>query len=140
VGVEYFLDSNILLYASGGQQQAPKKHARALELLTIEFGVSGQVLAEFYQNATRKGPKPLSPDRAREWVVNLAKKPCQPITPQIVLSGIDISRRYQTSYWEGAIIAAAEALGATTLYSEDLNDGQLYGAVRVINPFLGSSE
>ncbi len=33
------------------------------------------------------------------------------------------------------VYAAAEAMGARTLYSEDLNSGQLYGDVRVVNPF-----
>ena len=46
-----------------------------------------------------------------------------------------MSVRFKISYWDGAIIAAAEALGAETLYTEDLNDGQLYGSVRVENPF-----
>ena len=36
---------------------------------------------------------------------------------------------------DGAIIAAAGALGARTLYSEDLSHDQLYGEVRVSNPF-----
>ncbi len=40
------------------------------------------------------------------------------------------------SYWDGAIIAAAQRLEAATLYSEDLNDGQVYGTVRVVNPYL----
>lgn len=34
-----------------------------------------------------------------------------------------------------AILAAAESMGAATVYSEDLNDGQLYGPLRVVNPF-----
>jgi predicted nucleic acid-binding protein len=33
------------------------------------------------------------------------------------------------------MLAAAEALGAETVYSEDLNTGQRYGRVRVVNPF-----
>ena len=33
-------------------------------------------------------------------------------------------------------VAAAEALGARTLFTEDLNHGQVYGSVRVVNPFL----
>jgi predicted nucleic acid-binding protein len=47
----------------------------------------------------------------------------------------EVSQRYRISYWDGAIVAAAEALGARTLYSEDLSDGQRYGPVRVENPF-----
>lgn len=135
-GVDLFLDSNVLLYAAGGRAQAPEKHARAVEVLQMEFGLSAQVLAEFYAAAVRKGPKPLAPEVARQWVINLAKKPCLPVDVNIVRSGIEISQRYQISYWDGAIIAAAERLGAKTLYTEDLGDGQLYGSVKVVNPFL----
>jgi predicted nucleic acid-binding protein len=94
------------------------------------------VLAEFYNVATRKGARPLTPETAERWVRTLAKKPCQSIDPAVVLAGIALSQRYQISYWDGAIIAAAERLGAKILYSEDLNHGQTYGSVRVENPFL----
>jgi predicted nucleic acid-binding protein len=30
---------------------------------------------------------------------------------------------------------AAQELGCDTLYSEDLNAGQVYGGIRVVNPF-----
>jgi predicted nucleic acid-binding protein len=52
---------------------------------------------------------------------------------------LDIKKRYQTSYWDAAILAAAASAGCTTLLSEDLNDGQNYDFVHVINPFLGQS-
>ena len=48
---------------------------------------------------------------------------------------MEISERYQISYWDGAIIAAAEALRAEPLYSEDLNHEQQYGSVQVRDPF-----
>ena len=54
----------------------------------------------------------------------------------VVKIAIEISQRFQISYWDGAIIAATEALGARTLYTEDLNHGQVFGAIRVVNPFL----
>jgi predicted nucleic acid-binding protein len=41
------------------------------------------------------------------------------------------------SYWDAAILAAASQMGCQTLYSEDLNDGQTYDGVTVINPFSG---
>ena len=50
---------------------------------------------------------------------------------------MEVSRRFRIRYWDGAIVAAAEALGAATLYTEDLNNGQLYGSVRAVNPFAG---
>jgi predicted nucleic acid-binding protein len=49
---------------------------------------------------------------------------------------LEVRKRYQISYWDSAIIAAAAELGCETVYSEDLNHGQLYAGVRVINPFL----
>lgn len=133
---EVFLDTNILIYAALGSVDEPAKYERAVELLTTRFGTSGQVLAEFYVNAQRKGSVPLTADEAREWVMRLSKKAFQPVDFAVVRTGIDHARRYQLSYWDGAIIAAAERLGAKTVYSEDLNHGQTYGSVRVVNPFL----
>lgn len=134
--VDLFLDSDVLLYAAGGRAEAPEKHARALEILMMDFGVSSQVLAEFYVHATRKGPVSLAPEVAREWVAQLAKKPCQAVDAAVVQAGIALSQRYKTSYWDGAILAAAKRLGAKTVFSEDLNDGQDYDGVEVINPFM----
>ncbi len=134
---EVFLDPNILLYAALGQDHAGYRWDRAREIaLTEDYCTSGQVLAEFYNIATRKGAPPLTSEAASEWIRVIAMKPCQPVTPEVVLAGIDHARRYQLSYWDGAIIAAAERLGAKTVYSEDLNHGQTYGSVRVVNPFL----
>jgi len=48
---------------------------------------------------------------------------------------IELSERYRISYWDAAILSTAQALGCGTVYSEDLNDGQLYQQVRVANPF-----
>ncbi len=49
---------------------------------------------------------------------------------------LEVSVRYQISYWDGAIVAAAESISVPRLYSEDLNHGQRYGSVGVLNPFL----
>lgn len=42
---------------------------------------------------------------------------------------------YGISYWDAAIIAAARHLGCTVVYTEDLNAGQSYAGVVVVNPF-----
>ena len=42
---------------------------------------------------------------------------------------------YSSSTAPEDAVKRAEALGARELYSEDLNDGQAYGSVRVVNPF-----
>lgn len=135
-GAEVFLDTNILIYAALGSVDAPAKHERAVGLLATRFGTSAQVLAEFYVNAQRKGLRPLTQAEAQEWILRLSKKPFQPVDYKIVKGGIDLAHRHKISYWDGAIIAAAERLGARVLYSEDLNHGQAYGSVRIENPFL----
>ncbi len=135
-GADVFLDTNILLYAANGQGDSPAKWQVAYGLLTTSFGTSGQVIAEFYANATKKGPRPLGLEDARRWVGLLCQKPFVPVDGALVQSGIEISQRYKISYWDGAIVAAAERVGARILYSEDLNHGQAYGTVTVINPFI----
>ena len=101
-----------------------------------DFGISGQVLLEFYNAVTTKGGRPLTPDEAFSWIERFARLPLIPIDAMLVMKAIVISQRYRVSHWDGAIIAAAETLGAETLYTEDLNHGQLYGSVRALNPFL----
>jgi predicted nucleic acid-binding protein len=135
MSVEAVIDTNILLYAVSRLEEDRTKRECAEELLKIPFGISGQILQEFYVNVTRKIRTPLQPDAAREWIEQLAMLPCVPVDSALVRSGIAISQRYKIQYWDGAIIAAAEAFGAETVYSEDLNHGQLYGSVRVVNPF-----
>ncbi len=53
----------------------------------------------------------------------------------MVKQAIAISNRFKITYFDAAILAAAEAMGAKTVFTEDLNHGQHYGPVRVINPF-----
>ncbi len=133
--VPYFLDTNILIYAASKEDAKKRKIATNL-IEGVEFGISAQVLAEFYNSATIKMRRPLTEDQAEEWVSLLVQQRCLAVDAGIVKSGIRISRRYGISYWDGAIVAAAEALGAPVLYTEDLNHGQAYGTVTAINPFL----
>jgi predicted nucleic acid-binding protein len=137
VGAEVFLDTNILIYAAQGKDVEQEKFETAHRIvLETNYGTSAQVLAEFYTNVTKKGAPPLTTEEADDWVRVIARKPCQPVDVRVVSSGIEIAKRYLISYWDGAILAAAERLGAHTIYTEDLNHGQIYGSVRVINPFI----
>jgi predicted nucleic acid-binding protein len=131
-----FLDTNVLVYAAAGTGKDQRKRKRALELIESEdFATSAQVLQEFFVTVVRKAPSPLSAAQALEWIQQLTAFPCQDIDHQLVRIAIERSERYAISYWDAAIVAAAEALGTHTVYSEDLNDGQRYGRVRVVNPF-----
>ncbi len=133
---EVFCDSNILLYAASNAPEDAVKRATARRTLALPgVGFSAQVLQEFYVNATKKQALRLSTDEATEILSSMRGFPILPVTEDLVFAAIEIKVRYQITYWEAAIIAAAEALGARELYSEDMNDGQMYGSVRVVNPF-----
>ena len=137
MSVDAFLDTNILVYAVTSDVSQRPKRKRALEIIQAEdFAVSTQVLQEFYVIVTRKLSRPLTPGQAQEWIEELAVFPCVDTEVSLVKIAIEISVRYQTSYWDAAILAAAESMGAPRLYSEDLNHGQRYGSVEVVNPFM----
>jgi predicted nucleic acid-binding protein len=136
MNAEVMLDTNVVVYAASALPEDAVKQARALDLIdTASFGLSAQVLQEFYVTATRKLRHPLSHAAALEWLETLCNFPCIPTDAGLVLDAVDRAQSHRISYWDAAIIVAAERLGATTLYSEDLNDGQTYGSVTVVNPF-----
>lgn len=135
-----FLDSNVLLYAANANPGEREKHRTAVALIEGgPFVVSAQVLAEFYAVATGAKGR-LKPEQAQAWVENLSAGPCVPIDAALVKAGIAHAQRYKISYWDGAIVAAAEKAGAQILFTEDLNDGQKYGAVEARNPFAAEDE
>ena len=78
----------------------------------------------------------LNADLASALVENWFRFPTVEITPEIVRSAISFHQRYQTSYWDSAVLASARVLGCHTVYTEDMNHGQDYEGVRVKNPFL----
>ena len=134
--VRAFFDTNVLVYAALGTGKDESKRKRALELIASEdFATSAQVLQEFFVTVVKKVSRPLSAARALEWIEQWTAFPCQAIDHQLVRIAVEQSAKYKISYWDAAILVAAEALGARTVYSEDLNDGQPYGRVRVVNPF-----
>ena len=131
-----FLDTNVLIYAATAKQDDPRKYRIAEQIVTSElFGVSGQVLAEFYVNVLTKPAIPLSVMQATQWIDFLCAYPVAAVDDVLVRQGIAYAQKFKIKYWDAAIIAAAERLDAPILYTEDLNHDQLYGSVRVVNPF-----
>jgi predicted nucleic acid-binding protein len=135
--IDCFLDTNVLVYAASGRGTEEAKRARAAELIrSADFGISTQVLQELYTALVSKVDIKLAPARAKQWIDELDKQPCAIVDKALIQVAIEISWRYRINYWDGAILAAAERLGTEIVYTEDLNHGQSYGPVRVINPFL----
>jgi predicted nucleic acid-binding protein len=54
---------------------------------------------------------------------------------QDVLDAIRLQQGYEISFCDAMILASANQLGCETLWSEDLNPGQVYGGVSVVSPW-----
>ncbi len=134
-----FVDTNVLVYAY--DKLSPEHHERAVSLLESlwEFQtgcISIQVLQEFLVTVTRKIAEPLSVAEASLVISDLGSWRVHSPNVQDVVQAIQIQQRYRLSFWDALIIRSAERLGCAVVWSEDMNDGQLYGRVQVKNPFL----
>ena len=137
-----FTDTNVLLYAAIDTPENAGKHRIASEILSrSDLCLSVQVLQEFYYQATRPTRLGrLTHDDALAFLGTLLRFPVQDVTLGLFREATVISRRYHLSYWDGAILAAARALGCEAVYSEDLSAQQDYDGLRVINPFHEEAE
>jgi predicted nucleic acid-binding protein len=138
--VKAFVDTNILVYAY--DRGAGGKHDEALGLIQQLWQegngiLSTQVLQEFYVNIRRKAQRPVTVEQARALISDYLA--WDPIVNDgaSMLEAIDLEKRYQLSFWDSLIIAAARKGGASVIYSEDFNHGQSFGSVEVRNPFAG---
>jgi predicted nucleic acid-binding protein len=138
--VSAFFDSNIVVYAH--DRRDIRKHTRAMDLLAAHAGdgtltVSTQVLAESYSILLRK--RLLNADDALAALEALAVGRVVPADTASVMRGLQLSRRYQLSSWDGLIVQAALDAGCATLYTEDLQAGQRFGELEVVNPFADTA-
>jgi predicted nucleic acid-binding protein len=134
-----FLDTNILVYAH--DRLAGSKHKRAARLTEQLWNdgtgvISTQVLQEFCYTVRRKLTRPLSLDDTYSVVQQYLAWNVVINSPTSVLEAIEMEARYKLSFWDALILHAAQRGGAKTLYSEDFSHSQLYGEVRVLNPFI----
>jgi len=137
--VDYFLDTNILVYAY--DLSAGSKHSLAAQLVEgcweNENGcLSLQVLQEFFVTVTRKIITPLEHQTARQIVSDLTHWRLHAPKASDLLQAIDLQQIYQLAFWDALVVQSAASLSCKQLFSEDLNHGQVYGEVQVINPFM----
>ena len=133
-----FVDANILVYAFDAS--AGKKRMAAEQLLARlwETGtgcLSVQVLQEFFVTVTRKVAQPLSVDEAADRIRELTTWKVFAPTADDVLAAIALHKQANVSFWDAMIVQAAAESGCDTLWTEDLNDGQMLRGVRIRDPF-----
>jgi predicted nucleic acid-binding protein len=131
-----FIDTNVLVYAHDGGAGA--RHVRAVDLLARVFddsngALSIQVLSEFYAAATKK--LAMKSQEAEDVINDLAGWTIHRPGHANLLRAARLQRRYKIAWWDALIVNSAIELGCSVLWTEDLSDGQRYGAVTVRNPF-----
>ncbi len=133
-----FVDTNILLYSLELEAAKSDKGEIARRiLLSADLALSVQVLQEFYVQATHsRRPDALTHDFAVRLIEKWMRFRIQDNTRAVLRAALEIKSRYGTSYWDAAILAGAQCARCNELLSEDLNHGQRYGSVTVVNPFL----
>ncbi|MEC5320859.1 PIN domain-containing protein [Brenneria populi subsp. brevivirga] len=127
-----FLDSNVVLYLLSDD---PDKADSAEVLLKTNPVISVQVLNEVTTVCRRK--------LAMSWqeigdFLDLVRRFCDvvPLTVTVHDRARDIAERHLLSFYDACIVAAAAA-ECQTLYSEDMNHGQiLEDSLTISNPFM----
>ena len=131
-----FIDTNIIIYSL--DQADPVKQAQARTLLkSLQEKRSGvlstHAFQEFYVVATSKlGVEPLL---AKKIISSLANFETVTIDLPLIKQAIDIYAVDNISFWDALIVSAAAAAKCETIWTEDLNHGQLISGVKIENPF-----
>ena len=133
-----FLDSNVLVYSV--DTGFPEKRQRAMELVTRSVNeatgcISFQVVQETLNVLIGRLGTPV--DRLRVLMDDVLS-PLWQVYPSAPLyqSAITLQGRYELSFYDSLIVAAALEAGCTRLYSEDLQRGQQIQRLTILNPFV----
>jgi predicted nucleic acid-binding protein len=130
-----FLDTNVVVSAFDRADPAKQETAIAVLKGGDRLVVSTQVLLETWWVLTRKLATPLDEDGASEVIDRLSALPVIATDAELVRRAIDSCRRFKVAVWDAMIVESARTGGCRQILSEDLQDGQDFDGVVVVNPF-----
>jgi len=132
-----FIDSNVIIYAYSNSEKAKQQIATKIikENYTV---ISTQVLQEMSNTLGRKYMLDYSSIKETLQECIYSNNEVYTNQQQSIFKACDIAKRYQFSFYDSLIIAAALESNCDILYSEDLQHNQLIeGVLTIINPFIG---
>jgi predicted nucleic acid-binding protein len=135
-----FIDSNIFVYLFDETSEKKRQIAQSVVHTALSQGsgqISYQVVQETLNVITRRLTVPVTLVDAHQFLDQILA-PLWKVNPNIELyqRGLDLQYRYQYSFYDSLIIAAALNSGCTRLFSEDLQHGQQIQTLRIVNPFV----
>lgn len=132
-----FLDTNVFVYAY--DPSVARKQLVAQDLVRKaqagEAVTSAQVLAELASVLLHKLKPAASPEDVISLMDALGSIHSVTSSASLVRRAIQARARYGIHFYDGLVVAAAEAAGCRRILSEDLADGQTYFEIAVQNPF-----
>jgi predicted nucleic acid-binding protein len=132
-----FFDTNVLIYAVAQDDPRSKK---AEEILASGGVLSVQILNEFASAARRKILMSWSDVTEALGAFRVLCPSPLPITIEMHEAALKIAKKHGYNIHDALVVSAALEAGCTTLYSEDLHNGQtIDGQLTIRNPFVGSS-
>jgi predicted nucleic acid-binding protein len=133
MSVKPFFDTNIPIYAFS--EDDPRTEVARVLLATGGI-ISVQVLNELTNVLRRKLKFGWKEVKEALDALRVLCPSVTSITPETHEKALQIAERYGYRIYDSLIIAAALSAKSTTLYSEDMNDGQVIENVLTIrNPF-----
>ncbi|MGA2674847.1 MAG: PIN domain-containing protein [Terracidiphilus sp.] len=136
----FFLDTNIFVYSF--DQSAAVKARRAAQLirkaLTTQKGViSYQVVQEFFNVALRRFSQPMQAADAGQYLSTVFRPLLAVHSSQaLYVEALHLHAQSGLSWYDSLIVSAAIQARCDLLLTEDLQHGQRFGDLQVINPFL----
>jgi predicted nucleic acid-binding protein len=133
-----FADTNVLVYSRDASEPQKQEQAMAwmAHLWSSRTGkLSYQVLQEFYLTVTAKLQPGLDPESARRDVRSLLAWQPIVVNERVLENAWLAQDRYQISWWDALVVSAAQLADCRYLLTEDLQEDQKFGNLRVINPF-----
>ena len=131
-----FLDTNVLIYSIDGKDPAKQVVAREIVVSAVRGGgflISAQVLNEFSNIALLK--LKLSVEEVRKFVSFFSRIDVVSLESRWTDAALLWKQRYETQFFDSLLLVAAQDNGCNEILTEDLNDGQMYGSVKAVNPF-----
>jgi predicted nucleic acid-binding protein len=136
----FFIDTNVFVYSF--DHTARKKAARAKQLireaLATQKGVTSyQVAQEFFNVALKRFARPMRAAEAERYLGTVFR-PLVAVHSSMALFGeaMRLFGQGGLSWFDALIVVAAQQAGCDVLYTEDLQHGQKFGNLRVVNPFV----
>lgn len=136
-----FVDTNVFVYDFDPSEPVKQAAVRPwIEALwNAEAGrISFQVLQEFYSITTSKLSIPLEADVARAAVNRLLTWQPVEVNLATIQEAWRLQDRYGLSWWDTLIVSSARLAGCDYLLTEDLQNGQDFGGLVVVDPFKRS--